>query len=94
MATDSTWELQRPFWDANTGAIIGTADNFDPASTAIPEHRNDNGEMAGTECIIKMYFGVFWNSTGQAVGLPPIAGVDPFTDLVTPRPTASTIWAR
>ena len=55
------------------------ADNFDPASTAVPEHRNDNGEMAGTESINQnIYYGVYWNSTGQAFGLPPLAGVDPF----------------
>ena len=79
LATDSTWNLQRPLWDANTGAIIGTADNFDPASTAVPEHVNDNGAMAGTESINQnIYFGVCWDSTGQAFGLPPMAGVDPF----------------
>ena len=38
LATDSNLNLQRPFWDANTGAIVGFADNFNPASTAIPEH--------------------------------------------------------
>jgi probable HAF family extracellular repeat protein len=78
LATDSTWSLQRPLWDANTGAIIGMADNFDPSSTAVPEHRNDKGEMAGTELINQnLYFGVSWNFTGQAFGLPPMAGVDP-----------------
>jgi probable HAF family extracellular repeat protein len=78
LATDSNFELQRPIWDANTGAIISTADNFDPASTAVPEHRNDNGEMAGTESINQnLYRGVYWNSSGQAFGLPPMAGVDP-----------------
>jgi probable HAF family extracellular repeat protein len=78
LATDSGFALHRPLWDANTGAIIGIADNFDPASTAIPEHRNDNGEMAGTESINQnLYRGVYWNSTGQAFGLPPMAGVDP-----------------
>lgn len=77
LATDSTWALQRPIWDANTGAIIGMADNWDPASTAVPEHRNDNGEMAGTECIGgcgRLYRGVYWNSAGHAFGLPPLAG--------------------
>ena len=78
LATDSNFELQRPIWDANTGAIISTADNFDPSSTAVPEHRNDNGEMAGTESINQnLYRGVYWNSSGQAFGLPPMAGVDP-----------------
>ena len=79
LATDSTWALQRPLWDANTGAIIGFANNFDPSSTAVPEEINDNGEMAGTESINQnIYFGVYWNSAGQAFGLPPMAGVDPF----------------
>jgi len=79
LATDSTFALQRPVWDANTGAIIGAADNFDPASTAVPEHRNDNGQMAGTESVNQnIYYGVYWNSIGQAFGLPPLAGVDPF----------------
>ena len=69
LATDSNFELQRPIWDANTGAIISTADNFDPASTAVPEHRNDKGAMAGTESINQnLYRGVYWNSTGQAFG--------------------------
>ena len=30
LATDSAWNLQRPVWDANTGAILGLAQNFDP----------------------------------------------------------------
>jgi probable HAF family extracellular repeat protein len=79
LATDSNFALQRPLWDANTGAIIGTADNRDPASTAVPEHRNDYGEMAGSEVIRSgtLYRGVYWNSSGQAFGLPPMAGVDP-----------------
>src|SRR6185436_7174743 len=51
LATDSSFNLLRPLWDANTGALTGFADNFDPASTAIPEHFNDSGEMAGTESI-------------------------------------------
>ena len=79
LATDSAFNLQRPFWDANTGAIIGLANNFDPASTAIPEHFNDSGEMAGTESINQnIYFGVYWNPAGQAFGLPPLAGAEPF----------------
>src|SRR5215216_4608875 len=49
LATDSNLDLQRPFWDANTGAIVGFADNFNPASTAIPEHMNESKEMGGTE---------------------------------------------
>jgi hypothetical protein len=49
LATDSNFALQRPFWDANTGDIVGFADNFNPASTAIPEHMNESREMGGTE---------------------------------------------
>jgi probable HAF family extracellular repeat protein len=79
LATDNNLDLQRPFWDANTGAIIGFADNFDPASTAVPEHLNNNREMAGTEVISsgRLFRGVYWNPTGQAFGLPPLAGIDP-----------------
>jgi probable HAF family extracellular repeat protein len=79
LATDNTFALQRPIWDANTGIIIGTADNWDPASTAIPEHRNDNGEMVGTEVIRSgtLFEGVYWNSAGRAFGLPSLPGVDP-----------------
>ena len=79
LANDSNFELERPFWDANTGAIIGFADNFNPASTAIPEHINDGREMAGTEMYgDNVYQGIYWNSIGQAFVLPPMAGVDPF----------------
>ena len=79
LATDSAFNLRRPVWDANSGAIINFADNFDPASTAVPEHFNDSGEMAGTESINQnIYFGVYWNPAGQAFGLPPLAGTDPF----------------
>jgi probable HAF family extracellular repeat protein len=79
LANDSSFALQRPIWDASTGIIIGTADNLDPASTAIPEHRNDNGEMVGTEVIRSgtLFEGVYWNSAGQAFGLPSLPGVDP-----------------
>lgn len=79
LATDGSFNLLRPVWDANTGAIISFANNFDPASTAIPEHLNDSREMAGTESINQnIYFGVYWNAAGQAFGLPPLAGTDPF----------------
>ncbi|HSL70509.1 MAG TPA: hypothetical protein VK864_09720, partial [Longimicrobiales bacterium] len=47
--------------------------------TAIPEHRNDRGEMAGTDCIGgcgRLYRGIFWNAAGQAVGLPGFPGTD------------------
>jgi probable HAF family extracellular repeat protein len=79
LANDSTFAFKRPFWDANTGVIIGFADNFNPASTAIPEHMNESREMAGTEVYgDNVYQGIYWNSTGQAFVLPPLAGVDPF----------------
>jgi len=79
LATDSNLDLQRPFWDANTGAIVGFADNFDPAATAVPEHLNNNREMAGTEVISsgRLFRGIYWNATGQAFGLPPLDGIDP-----------------
>src|ERR1044071_9956471 len=78
LATDSSLDLQRPFGDANTGAIVGFADNFNPASTAIPEHMNESREMGGTEVYgDNVYQGVYWNPTGQAFVLPPLAGVDP-----------------
>jgi probable HAF family extracellular repeat protein len=74
-----TWEDVRPIWNASTGAIIGMADNWDPASTAIPEFRNDNGEMVGTEVIFSgnLSRGVYWNSAGQAFGLPGLPWRDP-----------------
>ena len=78
LATDSTFALQRPFWDAISGAITGFAENFDPASTAVPEQIDDSGQMVGTEDYGgRLYRGVFWNPQGQAFGLPPLAGVDP-----------------
>jgi probable HAF family extracellular repeat protein len=78
LANDSNLDLQRPFWDANTGDIVGFADNFNPASTAIPEHMNDIREMAGTEVYgDNVYQGIYWNPEGQAFVLPPLAGVDP-----------------
>src|SRR5258705_12615302 len=79
LATDSNLDLQRPFWDANTGDIVGFADNFDPAATAVPEHLNNNREMAGTEVISsgRLFRGIYWNATGQAFGSPPLAGIDP-----------------
>jgi len=78
LATDSNFALQRPFWNANTGAIVGFADNFNPASTAIPEQMNGSREMGGTEVYgDNVYQGVYWNPAGQAFVLPPLAGVDP-----------------
>ena len=78
LANDSTFAFKRPFWDANTGVIIGFADNFSPASTAIPEHVNGTREMAGSEVYgDNVYQGIYWNPTGQAFVLPPLAGFDP-----------------
>lgn len=79
LATDDTFALQRPIWSAATGEIIATADNFNPSSTAVPEHRNENGEMVGTEVIRhgSLYQGVYWNAAGQAFGLLSLPGVDP-----------------
>jgi len=78
LANDSTFALQRPFWDADTGVIIGFADNFNPASTAIPEHMNESREMGGTEVYgDNVYQGIYWNPAGQAFVLPPLAGFDP-----------------
>ena len=76
LANDDTFAFQRPFWDANTGVIIGFADNFNPAGTAIPEHLNGGREMAGSEVFGELYQGIYWNSTGQAFLLPPLAGFD------------------
>ena len=78
LANDRHFAFKRPFWDANTGVIIGFADNFNPAGTAIPEHLNGGREMAGTEVYgDNVYQGIYWNSTGQAFLLPPLAGFDP-----------------
>ena len=77
-ANDSSWASHLPIWDANTGAVIGMAD-IEPFNAPIPEHRNDRGEMAGTECIGgcgRLYRGVYWSSAGQAFGLPALAGTD------------------
>ena len=78
LATDSTFALQRPFWDADSGAITGFAQNFDSAGTSVPEQINDIGQLVGTvEFGGRLNMGVFWNPQGQAFGLPPLAGVDP-----------------
>jgi probable HAF family extracellular repeat protein len=78
LATDSNLDLQRPFWDANTGDIVGFADNFNPAATAVPEHMNASREMAGTEAYSdNVYQGIYWNPAGEAFVLPPLAGFDP-----------------
>ncbi len=79
LANDNTFALLRPFWNANSGAIVGMAENMSPASTAIPEHINDSREMAGSEVYgDNVYQGVYWNSAGDAFELPAMAGVDPF----------------
>jgi probable HAF family extracellular repeat protein len=79
LANDNNFELQRPFWDANTGDIVGFAENFNPASTAIPEEINESREMAGTEVYgDNVYQGIYWNPAGEAFVLPPLEGVDPF----------------
>ena len=78
LANDSNWTLHLPIWDANTGTIIAMA-QLDPGTTAIPEDRNDRGEMAGTDCIGgcgRLYRGVFWNAVGESVGLPRFPGTD------------------
>ena len=86
LANDSQFALQRPFWNANTGDIIGFADNFNPASTAIPEHMNESREMGGTEVYgDNVYQGVYWNPAGQAFVLPPLAGFDPVYGAVHTR---------
>lgn len=80
LANDSSWGFHRVIWDANTGAIMDLVDDLGPSSTAIPEDRNDRGEMAGTECIGgcgRLYRGFFWNIAGQAIGLPAFPGTDP-----------------
>jgi probable HAF family extracellular repeat protein len=78
LANDSTFAFKRPFWDANTGVIVGFADNFSPAGTAILEHVNGNREMAGTEVYgDDVYQGIYWNPTGQAFVLPTLADFDP-----------------
>ena len=50
LATDSNLNLQRPFWDANTGEIVGFADNFNPAEHRDPrahEREPRNGRHRG-----------------------------------------------
>jgi probable HAF family extracellular repeat protein len=72
----TTWEWLLVTWDANTGAVLATQ----PYTGAIPEKRNDNGEMAGTNCIGgcgRLYQGVYWNAAGQAFILPAFPGTDP-----------------
>ena len=79
LGTDSALNLQRPFWNAGIGAIVGMAENMNPASTAIPESMNESREMAGSEVYgDNKYQGVFWNAVGLAFALPAMAGADPF----------------
>jgi probable HAF family extracellular repeat protein len=58
--------------------VTGFAENFDPASTAAPEHIDGIGQMVGTEVIREgaLYRGVFWNPQGHTFGLPALPGVD------------------
>ena len=94
LANDSGFDFKRPFWNANTGVIIGFADNFNPASTAIPEHLNGSREMAGSEVYgDNVYQGIDWNSTGQAFMLLGLAGSILSTEGFIPGLTASTVWA-
>jgi hypothetical protein len=77
LANDSTFALQRPFWDANTGVIIGFADNFNlPAqqsrSTSMTAGRWPAPRVYGDN----VYQVIYWNSAGQAFVLPPLAGFD------------------
>ena len=65
LANDSTFALQRPFWDANTGVIIGFADNFNPASTAIPEHINEQQRRWPAPRFMAIMF------TRASIGIPP-----------------------
>ena len=72
------WESRLPIWDANTGAVVGMAET---SGAAIPEHRNDNGEMVGTDCVGtcgRMFYGYYWSPAGLIFRLPPLAGTDPF----------------
>ncbi len=59
------WESRLPIWDANTGAVVGMADT---SGAAIPEHRNDNGEMVGTDCVgtVHSNTGMSLNEGGEA----------------------------
>jgi probable HAF family extracellular repeat protein len=78
LATDNTFALRRPVWDANTGAILFFADNLDTAGTSIPEHINEIGEIVGTVTFGgRIWLGVYWNPQGRAFRLPPLPGVDP-----------------
>ena len=79
LATDMDFDLLRPFWDADTGTVVGFAEDAPPAGAAVPEHMNDLREMAGTNAVSdNVYVGVYWNPRGEAFVLPPMAGVDPF----------------
>jgi probable HAF family extracellular repeat protein len=78
VGADNNWKFVLPIWDANTGAVVGMAET---SGAAIPEHRNDNGEMVGTDCVGtcgRMFYGYYWSSAGLIFRLPPLAGTDPF----------------
>jgi probable HAF family extracellular repeat protein len=74
-AAEGSFDLLRPIWDANTGAILRFADNLDSAGTSIPEAINDLGEMVGTVTFGgRIWYGVYWNPQGRAFRLPPLPG--------------------
>ena len=74
-AADGSFELLRPIWNADTGAILRFADNLESAGTSIPEEINDLGEMVGTVTFGgRIWYGVYWNPQGRAFRLPPLPG--------------------
>jgi probable HAF family extracellular repeat protein len=77
IGADNNWQFVLPIWDANTGAVVGMAET---SGAAIPEHRNDNGEMVGTDCVGtcgRMFYGFYWSPAGLIFRLPPLEGTDP-----------------
>ena len=57
VGADNNWESVLPIWDANTGAVVGMAET---SGAALPRHRNDNGEMVGTDCLGTLHQNVLW----------------------------------
>ena len=90
LANDNTFAFKRPFWDANTGVIIGFADNFNPASTAIPEHVNDSREMAGSEVYGESLPGHLLEFHRPGIRVATAGRFRPDYGAFTPGPTAST----
>jgi probable HAF family extracellular repeat protein len=71
----TSWDWQVTTWSANTKAVLSTR----PYTGAIPEQRNDNGEMAGTNCIGgcgRLYKGIFWDAAGNESQLQGLGGTD------------------